>query len=150
MSSIEERKENDLKVDFIIDQAAGDDKNAIEYLVLLSQALRTIDDIYDEVETVTQNELLTVVEILFVKLPSNKFYQKNRDLLFSQHVSMWNAWEASNMLYLGDSLDKLYAHVLRDYVNEVLPLVALITQGHVKMKEVNSVIRSLFKKELEK
>jgi hypothetical protein len=115
----------------------------------LSQALRTIDDIYDEFEIVTQNELLAVVEILFVRLPSNKFYQENRECLFSQHVSMWNAWEISNVLYLGDSLDKLYAHVLRDYVNEILPLVALITQGHVKMKEVNSLIRSLFKKELE-
>ena len=47
MSTPEERKQNDLKVDFIIDQAAGTDKNAVEYLTLLSQALRTIDDIYD-------------------------------------------------------------------------------------------------------
>ena len=150
MSSIEERKENDLKVDFIIDQAAGTDKNAVEYLTLLSQALRTIDDIYDEFEIVTQNELLAVVEILFVRLPSNKFYQENRECLFSQHVSMWNAWEISNVLYSGDDLDKIYAHVLRDYVNEILPVVALITQGYAKMKEINSLIRPLFKKELEK
>lgn len=150
MSSTKEREENDLKVDFIISQVAGADENAVEYLTLLSQALRTIDDIYDEVEIVTQNELLAVVEILFVRLPSNKFYQENRECLFSQHVSMWNAWEISNVLYSGDDLDKIYAHVLRDYVNEILPVVALITQGHAKMKEVNSIIRSLFKKELEK
>ena len=137
MSSAKEREENDLKVDFIIGQAAGTDENAVEYLTLLSQALRTIDDIYDE------------VEILFVRLPSNKFYQENRECLFSQHVSMWNAWEISNVLYSGDDLDKLYAHVLRDYVNEILPVVALITQGHAKMKEINSLIRPLFKKELE-
>ena len=149
MSSTEERKENDLKVDFIIGQAAGTDENAVEYLTLLSQALRTIDDIYDEYEIVTQNELLAVVEILFVRLPSNKFYQENRECLFSQHVSMWNAWEISNVLYSGDDLDKIYAHVLRDYVNEILPVVALITQGHAKMKEINSLIRPLFKKELE-
>ena len=149
MSSTEERKENDLKVDFIIGQASGTDENAVEYLTLLSQALRTIDDIYDEVEIVTQNELLAVVEILFIKLPSNKFYQENRECLFSQHVSMWNAWEISNVLYRGDDLDRIYAHVLRDYVNEILPVVALITQGHAKMKEINSLIRPLFKKELE-
>lgn len=150
MSTLEERKENDLKVDFIIHLAAGNNKDAFDYLTLLAQSVRTIDDIYDEFQNVTQNELLTVVEILFVKLPSNKFYQENRDILFSQHITMWNAWEASNMLYLGDTLDKIYAHVLRDYVNEILPIVALITQGHVKMKEANSIIRSLFKKELEK
>jgi hypothetical protein len=149
MSSTEERKENDLKVDFIIGQASGTDENAVEYLTLLSKALRTIDDIYDEFEIVTQNELLAVVEILFVRLPSNKFYQENRECLFSQHVSMWNAWEISNVLYRGDDLDRIYAHVLRDYVNEILPVVALITQGHAKMKEINSLIRPLFKKELE-
>ena len=150
MSSAKEREENDLKVDFIIGQAAGTDENAVEYLTLLSQVLRTIDDIYDEIEIVTQNELLAVVEILFVRLPSNKFYQENRECLFSQHVSMWNAWEISNVLYSGDDLDKIYAHVLRDYVNEILPVVALITQGYAKMKEINSLIRPLFKKELEK
>ena len=56
MSSTEERKENDLKVDFIISQAAGTNEKDVEYLTLLSQALRTIDDIYDEYEIVTQNE----------------------------------------------------------------------------------------------
>jgi hypothetical protein len=61
---------------------------------------------------------------------------------------MWNAWEASNILFTGDETDKIYAHVLRDYINELLPLVALLTQGHDKMKEVNGLIRSLFKKEL--
>jgi hypothetical protein len=150
MSSVEERKENNLKVDFIIDHAAGCDKDAIEYLTLLAQAVRIIDDVYDEVETVTQDQLLTVIEVLFIRIPSNKFYREHQDLLFSQHISMWNAWEISNVLYLGDNLDKLYAHVLRDYINEILPVVALITQGHAKMKEINSLIRPLFKKELEK
>ena len=61
---------------------------------------------------------------------------------------MWNAWEASNSLSTGDHLDKIYAHVLRDYINEILPLVGLLTQGHDKMKEINGAIRSLFKKQL--
>ncbi len=52
------------------------------------------------------------------------------------------------MLDSGDATDKIYAHVLRDYVNELLPLVALLTQGYDKMKEINGLIRSLFKKEL--
>jgi hypothetical protein len=61
---------------------------------------------------------------------------------------MWNAWEISNVLESGDSVDKIYAHVLRDYINEVLPLVALLTQGYFKMKEINVAVRSLFKKQL--
>jgi hypothetical protein len=69
MSTPEERKQNDLKVDFIIDQAAGTDKNAVEYLTLLSQALRTIDDIYDEFEIghAKMKEINSLIRPLFKK-----------------------------------------------------------------------------------
>jgi hypothetical protein len=148
MSDSQERLLNDRKVDFINQQVAAEDKDALEYLQLLSRCARIVDDIFDEPETILPNDLLTTIEILFVRIPSNLFYIKHRDLLFSQHLTMWNAWEASNILFTGDETDKIYAHVLRDYINELLPLVALLTQGHDKMKEVNGLIRSLFKKEL--
>lgn len=148
MSTEKERQENTLKVDFIIEQACGNNKEAFEYLTFLSTCARIADDIFDEFLDITQNQLLTLIELLFVRIPANSFYRQHQGLLFSQHVTMWNAWEASNMLEKGDATDKIYAHVLRDYINEVLPLVALLTQGHNKMKEVNSLIRFLFKKEL--
>ena len=148
MSTKQEREENENKANFIIEQAAGTNLDALEYLMLLSASSRITDDIFDEFENVTKNNILTVIEILSIRIPLNKFFRKHQDLLLSQHISMWNAWEASNMLDKGDATDKIYAHVLRDYLNEILPVVALITQGHNKMKEVNSMIRSLFKKEL--
>ena len=148
MSTEQERKENEKKANFIIEVAAGSNDDALEYLMLLSAASRIADDVFDEFENVTKNNVLTVIEILSIRIPLNNFFRKHQDLLLSQHISMWNAWEASNMLEKGDATDKIYAHVLRDYLNEILPVVALITQGHNKMKEVNSLIRSLFKKEL--
>jgi hypothetical protein len=148
MSTLKEREENSLKADFIIKKAAGGNESAEEYLQMLSTCSRIVDDIFDDFETVTKQDLLTVVEIFFVRLPANKFYCEHKDLLFSQHVTMWNAWEISNVLESGDSVDKIYAHVLRDYINEVLPLVALLTQGYFKMKEINVAVRSLFKKQL--
>ena len=148
MSTKQEREDNEKKANFIIEQASGSNIEALEYLMFISAVSRIADDVFDEFENITKNNILTIVEILFIRIPSNKFFRENQDLLFSQHISMWNAWEASNMLDKGDSTDKIYAHVLRDYLNEILPLVALITQGHNKMKEVNSMVRSLFKKEL--
>ena len=149
MSTVEEREENDKKVDFIQQLAAGENQDAANYLNLLATAARITDDLVDGDKDVSQNSILSLIEILFVKLPSNPFYLQHRDLLFSQHLTMWNAWEASNVLEKGDSIDKIYAHVLRDYINEILPIVALLTQGHNKMKEVNGIIRGLFKKPLE-
>lgn len=148
MSTQTEREQNDLKVDFIISTVAGTNKDALEYLTFIAACSRIVDDVFDEFTFVKQNDLLTLIELLFIRIPANKFYRDNQDLLFAHHITMWNAWEASNMLSDGDKTDQIYAHVLRDYINEILPLVALITQGYNKMKEVNSLIRSLFKKEL--
>lgn len=148
MSTQDERAKNDLKLDFIINEAASTDEAARLYLEHLAYCARIADDIFDDPHEVSTNNLIALIEILFIKIPSNPFYLKHQDLLFSQHVTMWNAWEASNFLCNGDETDKIYAHVLRDYINEVLPLVALLTQGHDKMKEVNGAIRSIFKKKL--
>ena len=148
MSTAKERKQNDYKVDYLINEACGDDQAAKEYLQLIAYFSRVTDDVADEPETVSQNQLMALIEILFIRIPSNLFYRKNQDLLFSQHVAMWNAWEASNFLNKGDFTDQIYAHVLRDYVNELFMIVALLTQGHDKMKEINGSIRGLFKKKL--
>lgn len=148
MSTLTKREQDLLKCDFIIKEAAGKNKSAFEYLTLLSSVARITDDVFDEFKNVTQNDVLTAIEVLFIRIPSNSFFKENQDTLFSQHVNMWNAWEASNMLEKGDKTDQIYAHVLRDYINEILPLVALLTQGHNRMKEINSTIRSLFKKEI--
>jgi hypothetical protein len=148
MSSQQERLDNSLKVDFIINEAAGSNESAKEYLQFIAACGRITDDIFDDYNLLTQKDFLTIVEILFIRLSANSFYRKHQDILFSQHVTMWNAWEASNFLDKGDNTDKIYAHVLRDYINELLPLVALLTQGQSKMKEINVQIRSLFKKEL--
>ena len=148
MSTCQERIENNQKVKFISELVAGENADALEYLTSLSAALRIIDDIFDEFHNVSMQQCCCLCELLFIKIPANTFYKEHQDLLFSQHVSMWNAWEASNVLSQGDEVDKLYAHVLRDYANEVLPLVALLTQGHDKMKEANGMIRSLFKKQI--
>ena len=148
MSDFSQRQENDRKVSFMIDEVCENDAEAKEYLTLMAGLARAVDDIADNFEMLSHNTILAVVEILFIRIPSNSFYKKNQDILFSQHLSMWNAWEASNVLDGGDVVDKINAHVLRDYINELYPIVALLTQGHDKMKETNGSIRSVFKKNL--
>ena len=60
---------------------------------------------------------------------------------------MWNAWMAANKWEHGDALEQAYAHVWRDTIHEVFPIVALLTQGHEQMKKVSEEIRHAFKKE---
>jgi len=132
----------------IIKEAAGKNKFAYDYLWKLMCVSRTVDDIYDMDQEVTRNQLLEAVEFLFFEMPYNPFFMKHRETLSSQHVSMHNAWMAANIWGDGDEVDKIYAHVWRDTHHEVVPLVALLTQGPEKMSEVSFKIRQMFKKKL--
>ena len=132
----------------IIKEAAGKNKFAYEYLWRLMCISRTVDDIYDNDQTVTTSSVMSAIEFLVVEMHYNPFFMKHRDTLTSQHVSMYNAWMAANLWDQGDETDKIYAHAWRDTHHEVVPLVALLTQGPEKMKYVSMKIRQLFKKNL--
>ena len=114
---------------------------------MIARITRVMDDIYDQDQPVGREQLLEVLEYLFIKLPTNSFYVSNQDVLISQHLSMWNAWMAANKWEHGDALEQAYAHVWRDTIHEVFPIVALLTQGHEQMKKVSEEIRHAFKKE---
>tara|TARA_B100000902_G_scaffold152930_1_gene149448 strand:- start:2350 stop:2802 length:453 start_codon:yes stop_codon:yes gene_type:complete len=148
MTTLEERKELGKKTLEIISKAAGNDGFALDYLWMWARMSRTLDDIFDADQVVTREELLEIFEYMFVKMPTNPFFTEYRETLLSQHVSMYNAWMAANAWEQGDEVDQIYAHVWRDAHHEVVPIVALLTQGHEKMKEVSDLIRKTFKKKL--
>tara|TARA_R100001443_G_scaffold87778_2_gene94333 strand:+ start:1137 stop:1589 length:453 start_codon:yes stop_codon:yes gene_type:complete len=132
----------------IINAAAGKDRHAHDYLWMISRCSRTMDDIYDQDQVVSREELLEIFEYLFVRLPSNPFFNHNRATLLSQHLSMYNAWMAANKRENGDETDQIYAHVWRDTHHEVVPIVALLTQGYRAMERVSELIRTTFKNKL--
>ncbi len=148
MSTQEEREVDRPKGIYIIKEAAGEDKDAEEYLNMLMYVLRRYDDLYDQDTFVSREEVLKVIETLFLKMPTNAFYIRHQDVLISQHLSMWNAWMASNKWEDGDDTEKIYSHVWRYTVHEIFPVVALLTQGFEKMKKVSNEIRQLFKTNL--
>jgi len=148
MSDQEWRDENDKKVDFVIDTITNGNEYAFNYLHDVATAARIVDDIYDEFENVTSSQVRTVVEILFVRIPTNPFFLRYRKELETHHFAMWQAWEASNVLKEGDETDQIYYHVLRDYCNEILLFVALKCLGYNRVREINMLIRGLFNKKL--
>ena len=148
MTTQEERDVYEQATRLIIEDAAGDNRAAAHYLWNLACISRTIDDIYDEDKEVSRSQMLDAVEYLLIEMPFNPFFVKFRDTLESQHVSMYNAWMAANLWEQGDETEQMYAHVWRDFFQEIWPLVALLTQGTKKMNEVSLKIRQLFKKQL--
>ena len=148
MTTQEERDVYEEATHVIIKEAAGDNMAAAHYLWNLACISRTIDDIYDQDQEVTKAQMIEAVEYLLIEMPFNPFFIRHRDTLQSQHVTMYNAWMAANLWEQGDETEQIYAHVWRDFFQEIWPLVALLTQGTKKMNEVSLKIRQLFKKQL--
>lgn len=130
----------------LIQAITGKNIPAQEYLYSLAKAMRVIDDIYDEDYPVSKEEILEVIKTFIITIPMNSFYRKHQDLLLSHHITMWNTWSISNDLYTQGELDKVYAHVIRDYCYEIFVLVALLTQGEKHMNKINKLIRNVIKK----
>jgi hypothetical protein len=148
MTTHQEREVIQKQTKAIIIDACGSDRDASKYLWMIARITRTLDDIYDADQEVTRGDLLEILEYLFTKLPTNPFYVRHQDVLLSQHLSMFNAWMAANLAEKGDETDKIYAHVWRDTHHELIPIVALLTQGYEKMQIVSLSIRKTFKNKL--
>ena len=148
MSTYEERQRDNIKRDELINECCGGDKSAQEYIHILCAALRVWDDVYDQDYPVTPTDITDTYKMLFISLPSNKFFRDNYDLLFSQHVVLYNQWVASNRWLDGDNLEQMYAHFYKEGLNEIVPLVALITQGEKKMEEISFKLRDNFKSKI--
>ena len=148
MTTQKEREVIEKKSNKIIELAAGGDANAAQYLWMLARITRVLDDVFDNDQVITREEHLEVLEYLFVRLPTNPFFIRHQDVLLSQHLSMFNAWMAANEAEKGDDTDQIYAHVWRDTLHEVIPIVALLTQGYDAMPPISLEVRKLFKKQL--
>ena len=107
----------------MITRAAGDNNDAFDYLAFIFQATRVIDDVVDNDKEISHKSYFTCMENLFVRLHTNKFFAAN------------HAEEK------GELIDKVHARTWRLYIDELLPLVALLTQGYDKMKELDNDIR---------
>ena len=148
MTTEQEREVIQDQTKWIIAQASGDNIEAAKYLWMIARITRTLDDVFDADQEVTREDHLEVLKYLLIEMPANRFYQANYSTLTSQHFSMWNAWVASNIDENGDVTDQIYYHVWRDQLHELIPIVALLTQGLEKMETVSLQIRSIFKKKL--
>ena len=150
MSTPTERTANQAAVKEAIDLAANGDRGAASYLWAMATAARTLDDLVDRDEPVTDEQIVNAFFGLLVDLPLLPFFQRHRDVLTGVQLVALNAWlDANHLERRGDATAQLYAHVLRDAVNELLVAVAYLTGGFRHMRRVSLRARDLFAKPFE-
>ena len=150
MGTIEERKENDIKVDEMIGLCANGNKDAEQYLSEFAYVCRVFDDLIDKDYPVSDEQICRAFFILMAGLWLNPFFLRNSRLLIPLHIASVNAfmdsnvWEESN-----DKLKKIYAHVVKDFVNELLGVVAFLTGGYGHMRNISLKMRESFLEEID-
>ena len=145
MSTIEERKVMDLNVDTIIPECCNGNKLAEKYLHDMAWVNRIIDDLFDDDVKVKKEDVESVFYVLAIEIPTNPFFMQNFQSLMTQHIIIYNSWMDSNQWeFVKDNTKKMYAHVLKHYIGELLPLVAFLTGGTVLMRNISLKARELF------
>ena len=150
MSSIENRNYIKEKLtDEIIPACCNGNKQAEAYLKRIFFVIRTLDDLYDGDVKVAKEDIAKAFFIMGAELHYNKFYKEHLDTLNAIHIIGFNAWQDANEWENSEEgLKRIYAHVIRDFVCELLPMVAFLTGGTKAMRKISQSVRSLFLKDI--
>lgn len=149
MSTETQRIENAEKVALAIKLATKGEPHAEHYLRTIAGAARILDDVVDGDHAVVGQDIVVIFTGVLVGLQGNPFFVRNREFLTAYHQMILNAWlDANEWEKSEDRTRRIYAHVLRDLINELLPAVAYLGSGWAYMREVSPRIRELFTKEI--
>jgi len=149
MGTIEERKKNDDLVDKLVELSANGNEDAKKYLSSFAYVTRVFDDLIDKDYPVSDNQICRAFFILMGGLWTNPFFVRNSRLLIPLHIVSVNAFMDANIWAEDeDKLKKIYAHVIKDFVNEILGMVAFLTGGYNHMRKVSLEVRDLFIEDL--
>jgi hypothetical protein len=148
MSTPTERTENDRRVEIAVAQASNGDGAARRYLYIVANAARVLDDLVDGDAKVPAEQIIEVFQALLIEVQRNPFFQKNREYLTALQLTALNCWlDANAWEKSDDATERLYAHVMRDQINELLPAVAYLTGGWSHCRAYSLGFRRTFKKE---
>ena len=136
MSNVERRKALIAPSDEIMKKAANGNKAALQYMQQIGQVARILDDLVDRDHHVEPVNIIAVFRWLLVGCYKNSFFLANIGVLSAYHASALSAWEEAMTLEEGGEVSKMYAHVIKDFCLEIVPVVANLTGGYELMREI--------------
>ncbi len=135
MATLAERKANIILLPKTIARCANGNKDAEEYLIKIAYVSRVFDDLIDKDYVVPDENICRAFYILLAELWMNPFFKKHSETLIPLHIASYNAFMDSNKwAESGDTLREIYAHVIKDFINELLGVVAFLVGGYNHMR----------------
>lgn len=150
MGTPEERKKNDDLVDELIELSANGNKDAKRYMYDFTYVVRIFDDLIDKDYPVSDKQIYRAFFIAMGDLWLNPFFVRNSRLLIPMHIMSCNTFFDSNAwMNDKDKLKRIYAHVIKDFVNELFGMVAFLTGGYNHMRKISLKMREDLLEDLE-
>ena len=148
MATPEERKTNDLACDEIFKLCANGNEHAEKYLKDIAHVSRVFDDLIDKDYAVSSEQVCRAFFELLGGLWLNPFFVQNAQTLIPIHIASYNSFMDSNEWADKDSLRKIYSHVMKDYINELLGVVAFLSGGYNHMRQCSLQVKEVFLEEV--
>jgi len=124
-------------------------QDAYAVLVMLSHIFRSWDNVWDGDQPVTREILNDVLSDLAFELSHNAFWQQHEAVLQAQIFIAWNAWmDANTWQQDGTTAQRYCAFFIRDYCNELVPLVAWLCGGKAHARTISLKVRERYVAEL--
>jgi len=144
-----QRRINSEAVKEVVILCANGNEDAHSYLSNIAYVSRIFDDLIDKDADVSDEQICRAFYILLAELWLNPFFAKHAQLLIPLHIASFNAFMDSNMWAESeDRLKRIYAHVIKDFINELLGMVAFLTGGYDHMRSVSLKVKEVFLEEV--
>lgn len=149
MATPDERRLNNVRVENIIALACNGNHEAEKYLSCIGYVSRVMDDLIDKDCEVSDSQIARAYFMLLAELWMNPFFISNASMLMGLHIASYNSWiDATRFERDGDKLKKIYGHVMKDFINELIGVVAYLTGGYDHMRLVSEKTKETFLEEV--
>ena len=149
MGSDAERRSNDAKIAEAIALACRGNEDATSYLVELGFVSRVMDDLIDRDFAVPPENICRAFFWLLAGMWMNPFFRAHEKELVALHMASFNAWmDANKWEGSHDRLRRIYAHVMKDTIDEIIAVVAYLVGGYRHMREVSVAVKETFLEEV--
>lgn len=129
--------------DEILQAASNGNAAALEFLRAFATRAHWVDDLYDEILTHRELAVMAAMESEWLlTLSGNPFFLANRAALVPAMLLALNAWVDSEDIRGAKRGSPDFADVVKGQWHEVVWLVAWLTGGWRKMREVSGKYRS--------
>jgi len=120
------------------------DRQALEFLLLLSDITETWDDLIDRDRPVSEEEIHGAFMKALLILPMHPFYMKHFSYLFPIMNQAVNSWLDANDLVRRGNNGKRYAFVLRNMDIQIAQAIAYLVGGWEHMRQVSAEMWDYF------